>query len=245
MNKFSIDDEVIDVELAAQADKLPPKGRKYRYKVDELERTTDKESLTGKEILESVGKKPEQWILRQKIRGKWFTVNPNDSVDFTTAGVEKFKTLPTDQTDGENAKSPRRDFALLEEDEEFLNNLDLVWEAVAEENTNKWIFIHDYPIVKGYNVERATMAINIVAGYPTAQLDMVFFSPALARSDGQGIPNVSVMAIKGEQFQQWSRHRSAENPWRPGNDNLGTHYPLAEVWLLNEFLKRPHYAVPA
>lgn len=245
MNKFSIEDEVIDVEWAAQNGKLPPKGRKYRYKVDDESRTTEHESLSGSAILASVGKKPEQWILRQKVHGKWITVNPNDIVDFTTAGVEKFKTLPNDQTDGENAKSPQGAFALLEEDEEFLNSLGLKWEIVTDDNNSRWILVHDYCVPKGYNVDNATLAICMVAGYPTAQLDMVFFSPGLARSDGQAIPNVSPMVIKGQAFQQWSRHRTAANPWRPGNDNLSTHYPLAEVWLLNEFLKRPHYAVPA
>lgn len=191
MKNFSIDDKVIDVELAALNKVLPPKGRKYRYKVDDVEYTTDKESLLGSEILINAGKKPpEQFILRQRIHGKWHTVGLNDRVDFTTAGVEKFKTLPNDQTDGEsNVKSPRRDFTLLEEDEEFLNSLSLLWETVKVENNVKWIFVYDYPIIEGYNVDTATLAILMDPGYPTSQLDMVYFSPALSRSDGQSIPN--------------------------------------------------------
>lgn len=247
MSNYSIDDEVIDVEWAALNGKLPPKGRKYRYKVNGDLFTTNKEHLTGSEILESAGKKPpEQHILRQKIRGQWITVKLDETVDFTTAGVEKFKTLPNDQTEGEyNAKSPRRDFALLEEDEDFLKSLDLVWETVNGENNTKWILIHEYSVVKGYNVDKAVIAFNMPAGYPTTQLDMVFFRPLLMRSDGQQIPNLSPLSINGQMFQQWSRHRTAENPWRPGIDNLSTHYPLAEAWLLKEFVKRPCYAVSA
>jgi len=246
MTDFSINDEVIDVEWAALNGKLPPKGRKYRYKVDGEIKVTNKESLTGREVLESVGKTPEAWILRQRIRGKWMTVKADEPVDFTTAGVEKFKTLPNDQTDGEQTvKSPRRDFTLLEEDEDFLNSLELEWETLKEDNGNKWIFVHGYPVSKGYNVDQATLAMLYAPGYPDAQLDMVFFSPALFRDDGQPIPNTSPLPINGVEFQQWSRHRSGENPWRPGIDNVSTHYPLAEVWLLNEFEKRPRYAVPA
>jgi hypothetical protein len=247
MKQFSINDEVIDVELAAHNKVLPPKGRKYRYKVDDVEYTTDKESLLGGEILIKAGKNPpEQFILRQRIQGKWHTVALNAPVDFTTAGVEKFKTLPNDQTDGESkVKSPRRDFTLLEEDEEFLNSLSLTWETVNLENNTKWIFVEDYAIVKGYNVDTATLAILMDPGYPTSQLDMVYFSPALSRSDGQPIPNLTLVKIDGKDFQAWSRHRTLQNPWRANVDNLSTHYPLAEIWLLNEFEKRPSHAISA
>jgi len=245
---FTIEDLIIDIEWAALNGILPPKGRKYRYKVDGVEYITDKEHLTGREILTNAGKvPPEKFILRERIHGKWHTVELDQTVHFTKDAVEKFKTLPNDQTDGEsNAKSPRRDFALLEEDEEFLESLGMVWETVNGDNKSQWILIHGFPVMKGYNVDAALMAINMLPGYPTSQLDMVYFHPALSRTDNQAIPNLSPVKIDEKDFQQWSRHRTAENAWRPGIDNLSTHYPLAEQWLLNEFIKRPsHATVPA
>ncbi|MBT1697143.1 multiubiquitin domain-containing protein [Fulvivirgaceae bacterium PWU4] len=244
--EFSLEEDVINLEWAAKNEKQPPKGKKYQYKVDDAELISETETLTGKEILERAGKIPAgNFILRQKIKGNWITIKLNDSVDFTEPGVEKFKTLPNDQTEGENSvKSLKRDFTLLEEDAEFLNSLKLPWEAVNISNTN-WVFVHDYSVVDGYNICKATIGFRIVGGYPTAQLDMVYFHPKLARRDGQPILAISDLQLQGKIFQQWSRHRTAANPWRPGIDNLSTHYPLVEAWLLKEFEKRPYYAKTA
>lgn len=243
---FSLEDEIIDLEWAAQKGHKPPKGKKYRYKVDGVPFISDAETVTGKEILSKAGKlPPENFILRQKLKGNWITIPLDKVVDFTEPGVEKFKTLPNDQTEGEdNAKFLRRDFALLEEDEEFLISLGLPWEAVKIGNVN-WVFIHKYVIATGYNESSVTLGFRMIAGYPTAQLDMVYFHPRLARVDGQPIGAISNLSLDGKTFQQWSRHRTATNPWRPGIDNLSTHYPLVEAWLLKEFEKRPHYATTA
>jgi hypothetical protein len=48
-----------------------------------------------------------------------------------------------------------------------------------------------------------------------------------------------VQSLDGKSFQRWSRHRTAENPWRIGRDNLGTHIILVEDWLAREFEKCP------
>jgi hypothetical protein len=248
--KFSLDDEVINLEWAAKNDKTPPKGKKYEYLVDNKPYVSEAETMTGREILTKAGKlPPEKFILRQKVKGNWITIPLDKVVDFTEHGVEKFKTLPNDQTEGgsegaENAKSLRRDFALLEEDEEFLISLGLPWEAVRIGNVN-WVFIHEYGVVPGYNVSSGTIGFRIIAGYPTAQLDMVYFHPKLVRADGQTIGAISDLSLDGKIFQQWSRHRTSANPWRPGIDNLSTHYPLVGAWLLREFEKSSHYAKTA
>lgn len=243
-------DEIIDLELYAASGQKPPKGKKYEFKVDDQKLTSDSETLLGSEILEKAGKTPaSSYILRKKVKGNWFTVQQKDIVDLTEPGLEKFKTLPNDQTEGgsdgeENAKSLRRDFVLLEEDEEFLNSLGSPWEAVKVGNVN-WVYIHGYQVVKGYNVNTATIAFRMIGGYPIAQLDMVYFYPKLSRADGQLVNCLSDLALDGKIFQQWSRHRTTANTWRPGIDNLSTHYPLVEAWLLKEFEKRPYYAKTA
>lgn len=243
-NDFLLNEEVINLEWAAKNEIKPPKGIKYQYKVDDVEFISETETLTGREILEKAGKMPaKDFILRQKLKGTWTTVELNDKVNFTEPGIEKFKTLPTDQTEGET-KSLRRDFVLLEEDQEFLDSLGLPWEAIKVGHVN-WVLVQEYDIVEGYNISKATLGIRMDAGYPTAQLDMVYFYPKLTRADGQPIGGLTDFTLEGKVFQQWSRHRTAANPWRPGLDNLSTHYPLAQIWLFHEFKKRPSYVVPA
>jgi hypothetical protein len=242
--EFSLNDDIIDIEWCTAHDQKPPKGRKYRIIIDQNKYVVDKECMTGREILLLAGKNPpERFQLRQKLKGgNVITIGYDKTVCFTDPGIEKFKTLPLDQTEGE---VPRRDFNLLEEDESFLNKLGLVWEAVKIEGA-LWVFIHEYPLPDGYNVSSASLGVRISSGYPTAQLDMVYFHPALSRSDGQSIGGLSLTQIDGKNFQQWSRHRTGANPWRSEIDNLSTHVPLADAWLILEFEKKPiAYAVPA
>lgn len=242
--------EIIDLAEEAKKGTKPPKGKKYRYKVDDVDYVSDTETMTGEKILEKAGKKPaKDFILRKKVKGNWVTVKLDEVVDFTEPGIEKFKTLPNDQTDGseeagKESKSPRRDFDLLEEDEEFLESLGLVWEAIVENNQN-WILIHDYTVVEGYNTQKALIAFRLDPGYATTQIDMVYIHPPLSRVDAQSINNLSNVNLDGKVFQQWSRHRTPANPWRVGIDNLSTHYPLVEAWLSNEFIKRPRHALSA
>jgi len=130
----------------------------------------------------------------------------------------------------------RRQFLLPETDMNYLNTCGLQWETIIEGNW-RWLLLYDYPIPNGYNVSSATAAVSISAGYPDAQLDMVYFYPSLARQDGQAIGALSSQAIDGKSFQRWSRHRTGANPWRPDEDDLSAHLPLVQHWLEREFKK--------
>ncbi|MBL0102418.1 MAG: hypothetical protein IPP51_00760 [Bacteroidetes bacterium] len=165
----------------------------------------------------------------------------DQKVCFTEPGVEKFKTLPLGETEGETL---RREYSLLEEDVEFLDGLELPWEAVNIQGV-QWVFVHSYPILEGYNVSIVTVGVRFSPGYATAQLDMAYFTPALSRSDAQSIGALSAVSLDGKEFQQWSRHRTPKNPWRPGIDNLSTHFAYIESWLCDEFIKRPKHAISA
>jgi hypothetical protein len=128
----------------------------------------------------------------------------------------------------------RREFNLLPEDQAVLEEYGLPWEAVVDRSP--WVLIHEFPTHEGYQHARVTAAIRIETGYPAAELNMVYFFPALARKDGKPIgATQAVQAIDGKSFQRWSRHRTARNPWKPGQDNLGTHLVLVEDWLEREF----------
>ncbi len=128
----------------------------------------------------------------------------------------------------------RRDFELLPQDEEFLKEYGLPWETVLD--GSRWVLIHEFPTHEGYDHPQVSAAIRLETGYPNGALDMVYFLPALARIDGKPIGATQAkQQITGQTYQRWSRHRTAKNPWRPGQDSLGTHVILIEDWLEREF----------
>lgn len=137
----------------------------------------------------------------------------------------------------------RRQFDLLKEDQDYLEFLGLPWEAIKE-GRMLWILLHDYELPEGYEPNKVSVAINIAAGYPRTQLDMVYFNPSIRRADNKPIGALSQQTIDGKIWQRWSRHRTKQNPWREGVDNLATHIALIEFWLDREFQIRP-YAIPA
>lgn len=237
------EEEIIDLEEYLKQGKHPPKGKKYRVIIDRDKFIAPKEHMTGLELLILAGKNPpKHFQIRQKMKGgKFAKIDYDQVVDLAEPGIEKFTTIPIDQTDGE---VPRRGFTLLEEDEQYLISLNLIWESVKIQDA-KWIFINQFPLPSGYNVNEAIIAIRMSPGYPKTQLDMIYFYPALNRLDGIAINALSNIIIDGKTFQQWSRHRTGSNSWRPEVDNLSTHIPLAEAWLLSEFIKRPGYAISA
>jgi hypothetical protein len=130
----------------------------------------------------------------------------------------------------------RRAFQLAEEDVECLAALGRPWEAVIE-NDVKWLLFPDYPIPEGYNHRTATAALRMPPSYPDDQIDSVSFHPALALTRGKAVAQISLFALDGKQYQQWSRHRTQANPWRPGLDSVCTHLLLANCWLEKELRK--------
>jgi hypothetical protein len=130
----------------------------------------------------------------------------------------------------------RRLFELPPEDQQFLDEYGLPWETVVD--GSHWVLIHGFPTQEGYDHPTVTAAIRIETGYPMAALDMVYFFPALARKDGKPIPATQAsQQIEDQSYQRWSRHRTGQNPWKIGQDSLGTHIILIEDWLQREFEK--------
>jgi hypothetical protein len=132
----------------------------------------------------------------------------------------------------------RRQFDLLPQDRQFLDEYGLLWETIVD--GSQWVLIHDFPSHEGYNHLSVTVAIRIETGYPNTELNMVYFFPALARKDGRPIgATEATQAIEGKTYQRWSRHRTPQNSWKIGRDYLGTHVILIEDWLAREFEKCP------
>ena len=138
----------------------------------------------------------------------------------------------------------RRQFVLPEDDIIYLNSLNLNWETLNDAGM-QWVLIHDYPVVDAYNHKTVTVALKIETGYPRAALDMAYFYPPLQRTDEQLINALSLQNIDQKNYQRWSRHRTAQNPWRPGEDDLSTHMSLVTFWFEQEFIKKPTHGITA
>ncbi len=130
----------------------------------------------------------------------------------------------------------RKEFHLPEEDTEYLDTLGCQWETIS--NGGNWLLLHDYPVPSGYNTDYVSLALRIDAGYPNSQIDMMYFKTHLSRLDGKPIGALATMQIDGGQWQRWSRHRTGQNPWRAGVDNVSTHLSLVNHLLEREFTIR-------
>ena len=93
--------EIIDLEEYAAQNKIPPKHRRYRVRINKELFVFDIADPTREQILEKAGLVPTtNWSLRLKIRGGHRLINEGEHVDLTEPGVEKFKALPREQTEG-------------------------------------------------------------------------------------------------------------------------------------------------
>ena len=191
--------------------------------------------ISGRELLEKAGKTPtEDYAIYLKVKGDQpKRIDLDEKVDLSKPGVEKFVTLPLDQTDG---LDERRDFVLPQEDTEWLDRAPYRYELVAENNVLR-VVLYDFPLPTGYQQTHADVNVRIESGYPDSQIDMVYVYPALARTDSKPIAAISSDNFDGKQWQRWSRHRTQANPWRPGTDNLATHFGLVEYWFTRELSK--------
>ena len=128
----------------------------------------------------------------------------------------------------------RRQFDLPEEDVDYLEELGLSWETLVE-GCVQWLMLHAVSLPEGYITREVSVAIRIPPGYPVAALDMAYFHPFLARRDGRAIPQANVVQqLDGKRWQRWSRHRTTQNQWQPGIDNVKSHLALIEHWLERE-----------
>ncbi|MDP2174945.1 MAG: multiubiquitin domain-containing protein [Bacteroidota bacterium] len=93
---------VIDVALYANEGRIVPPGQHYIIIVDRQQFTVRQECMIGKEILVLAGKTPpERFQLNQRFKGgKVVKVGYDQKVCFTEPGIEKFMTIPLDQTEG-------------------------------------------------------------------------------------------------------------------------------------------------
>lgn len=212
----------------------PP--RTYQVLIDKDHFVFTNPMPTGRELLQEAKKLPvESFAIYIKQPGAQpKRIQPDDKVDLSEPGVERFVTLPLDQTEG--LGQGRRDFSLPAEDMEWLEGRGAPFELVTDGGAMR-VVLYDLPLPAGYTTPAVTAHVRIEPGYPDVQVDMVWFTPPLALASGRGIGAISQEQFDGKQWQRWSRHRTSVNPWRPGIDNLATHFALVEDWISRETRK--------
>lgn len=241
--------DLVDIEEYGKQCKPVPPAKLYRIKVDKGYHTWPKRYITVSELIEFEypnNTKPVEVYKFLNTSPKPIKLKPDEMVDLTEKCLVRFTIQPKEQEDGlsddriqedpvEETVKIRRDFTLPEEDIEFLDNLGLLWEAIANQ-PGMWVMIHDYPVPVGYNVQKAEVALLISSHYPAAEIDMAYFHPALIKDSGKTINNVFGQVIDGKSFQGWSRHRKP-GEWRSGVDNIATHLCLVDNWLVKDITR--------
>jgi hypothetical protein len=210
--------------------------RIWKLNVQGVLLTLNESSIVVRTAIKDAGFDPtKNWIIVLRVRDQpKREVGLDEVIDLRTPGIEKLRLTPKEVNNGEAAVKPRRQFALLEVDERFLNGLGLWWETVVDAN-RRWLLVHDYPVPKGYTVSRTLLALEIPLTYPGAQIDMFYTHPPLALKAGRAIDRTQVSAnIYGKAFNGWSRHRGELSQWNPSTDNVATHLALVESALAKE-----------
>jgi hypothetical protein len=230
--------EIIELEEHAKKHGTePPHAKHYAFRVDKQRVVVSTPKITGTQILAEVGKTPAEFKLYQHKHGHQpIPIGPHEVVNLREPGVERFSTMPKDTTEGLNGPQVKRDFRLPATDEEYLDGVGLVWETVKD-GQNQWLILRGWKIPLGYNHTATDLALLIPQNYSDSQIDMVYFRCLLARADGLVINNLSAETISGESWQRWSRHRTGQNPWRAGVDDVASHLSLVDEWLRREFMK--------
>jgi hypothetical protein len=243
LTRAGADPELIEdatvVDLAQPGvEKFASRSRKWKLRVQAVTLEFDTPMVKVSDAMREAGFDPTKaWNIFLLVAGQpKKEVDVNYIVDLRTPGIERIRLMQRNVDNGElPAATLRREFALLAVDVKFLDRAGLNWQTVKA-GERRWLLIHDYEPLPGYQPRKVTLALDIPKDYPQAQIDMFYFAPAVVRSDGIAIPNTHVTAaIGGVTYQGWSRHRTAAHKWDPNTDNVGTHLALVEHSLAREF----------
>jgi len=94
--------EEVEIEEYGKKNTRPPRAKRYVIRIDKTRYTVTVPRMTGRALLELAKKiPPERYTISQKLHGGQVkTIELDKEADFTAPGVERFMTLPLDQTEG-------------------------------------------------------------------------------------------------------------------------------------------------
>ena len=95
-------DEVIEIEIYTKEGRELPKRKRYKIRIDKDKYIVNTDEMSGRELLELANKIPfDQYAIFQRLKGgQTQKIEFDEVVNFRTPGVERFMTLPLDQTEG-------------------------------------------------------------------------------------------------------------------------------------------------
>ena len=98
------DDDAVDVEECGRHGRRVPRHRQYRIRIDREKRIVEAREITGRQILELVGKSYHEWALNRKLPdARRVRVEPDQTVDLAEPGVERFETVRRQAQQGSGA----------------------------------------------------------------------------------------------------------------------------------------------
>ena len=216
--------EFVDLEECARHGSKPHRAKSYRIVVDRTPHTVHRHEMTGAEILALAGKPHSDWSLTEKLPGgRRERIRPDQIVVFHHHAIERFETSPNKVRNGEAPLAG----PLSDEDRAFLDGLEYPWNLVQD--AGAWaVVLNGYRLPDAFTPQVADMMIRVPVHYPISGLDMFNFRPSVSRQDGKPLGFLSNFVFRGEQWQQWSRHRLPQTPWNPAFDSMATHFRIIE-----------------
>lgn len=118
----------------------------------------------------------------------------------------------------------RRDFDLPDDDIQFLDGLNLEWEAI-QEASKRAVLMYGFLFPDVFMPQKIDVKIKMPNDYSSgAALDMFFTNVLVKRTDGIEIQRLTESELfSGQRWWQWSRHYPNNCKWRPGINSLVTH----------------------
>jgi len=93
--------ELVDVQEYAKKGLPKPPAVAYRILIDREPKVWNHPAITGAEILALVNKSPKEWTAVQRFAdGHSEPIKPDEKVDLTPPGIERFVTMRREAQDG-------------------------------------------------------------------------------------------------------------------------------------------------
>jgi hypothetical protein len=91
----------VEIESYGRENRKPPTARRYVIRIDKKTYTVEQRLISGLELLNLASKDPIRHKLYQKLHGGQLKeISPNEQVDLAAQGIERFQTVPLNETEG-------------------------------------------------------------------------------------------------------------------------------------------------